>query len=73
MYTRTRFEFEEWTRVFKLVAQMNKINCSLLDQNPYFFEDQQKSVVSHSSNNENENEELYDAAFDNSNQQKQSS
>ena len=39
LYARTRFEFEEWIRVFKIVSQMNKIDCSMLDQNPYFFED----------------------------------
>lgn len=38
LHARTVFEYSQWVRIFNLVLQMNKVGCSLIDQNPYYFE-----------------------------------
>ena len=36
---RTKQEFGEWVRIFRLIIKMNKIGFSCIDKNPYVFED----------------------------------
>ena len=31
LHARSRFEYEEWLRVFQIIDKMNKVGCSLLD------------------------------------------
>ena len=42
MSARTRQEFDEWVRIFSLLVKMNKFGFSVIDKNPYVFEEQQQ-------------------------------